>query len=133
MEKTRLIQKFNDFKKALERLREVLDADPELEFVYDATIQRFEFTYELSWKTLKGFLSYSGIADVMTPREVFKEAFSAGMILEGQAWIEMLKERNVTSHVYNEEKAKEIYEHVKDTYFGLFKTLAEKIEKELAT
>jgi len=132
MEKERLIQKFGDYKNALERLREVLDADPEQDFIYDAAIQRFEFTYELAWKLLKGFLSYSGITEVMTPREVFKEAFSIGMIQEGQNWIEMLKDRNLTSHVYDKEKAEEIYGHVKGIYFSLFKTLSEKIEKELA-
>ncbi len=132
MEKDRLIQKSSDFKNALTRLREVLDADPEQDFIYDAAIQRFEFTYELAWKLLKGFLSYSGITEAMTPREVFKEAFSVGVIHEGQKWIEMLKDRNLTSHVYDEEKAKEIYGHVKDIYFNLFKTLSEKIEKELA-
>lgn len=131
MEKERLIQKCNDYKKAVGRLKEVLEADPCNEFIYDATLQRFEFTYELSWKLLKGFLSYSGIADVITPRDVFKEAFSLGLLLEGQKWIEMLKDRNLTLHVYDEKSARDIYERVRNTYLELFITLYQRMEKEL--
>lgn len=131
MEKNRLIQKLTDFKKAVSRLREVLQADPVNDFIYDASIQRFEFTYELSWKLLKGFLSYSGLADAATPREVFKVAFSVGILPEGQKWLDMLKDRNLTSHVYDEEMAIEIYVRIKDIYLGLFQALVEKIEKEL--
>lgn len=131
MERIRLIQKFKDYKKAVERLSEVLEADLQNEFIYDAAIQRFEFTYELSWKLIKGFLSYSGIAEVLTPREVFKEAFSVGLILEGEKWIEMLKDRNLTSHVYDEEMAKDIYVRVKNIYMELFIALVKKIEVEL--
>lgn len=131
MERIRLIQKFNDYKKAVERLSEVLEADLQNEFIYDAAIQRFEFTYELSWKLIKGFLSYGGITEVLTPREVFKEAFSVGLIPEGQKWIEMLKDRNLTSHVYDEEMAKDIYVRVKSIYMELFIALVKKIEVEL--
>jgi nucleotidyltransferase substrate binding protein (TIGR01987 family) len=80
-------------------------------------IERFEFTYELSWKLLKVYLSYSGIADVRTPREAFKEAFSVGLLNEGDVWIDMLEDRNLTSHTYDEAEARAIYRKVKSNYY----------------
>ena len=128
MDNTRLVQKYADFSKAVSRLKEVLDAGTESDFVYDAAIQRFEFTYELGWKLLKAFMAYSGIAEVNTPREAFKEAFAAGLIHNGELWIEMIKDRNLTSHTYDEAEAVRIYNRVRERYFALF----EKLEKKLA-
>jgi len=128
MDNTRLVQKYAYFSKAVLRLREVLEAGTESDFVYDAAIQRFEFTYELGWKLLKAFMAYSGIAEVNTPREAFKEAFAAGLIHDGELWIEMIKDRNLTAHTYDEAEAVKIYNRVREMYFALF----EKLEKKLA-
>ena len=123
-----LVEKYADYAKAVSRLKEVLEAGTDVDFVYDAAIQRFEFTYELGWKLLRAYLSYNGIEEVNTPREAFKEAFATGLIDDGELWIEMIKDRNLTSHTYNETVAISIYNRVKERYFGLF----EKLEKELA-
>ena len=95
MDIQRLREKLEDFSKALNRLKEALERDQSDDIVLDAVIQRFEFTYELSWKLIKAYMSYSGIADVKTPRQAFKEAFAAGLIEEGDVWLEMLDDRNL--------------------------------------
>lgn len=64
--------------------------------------QRFEFTFELAWKTLKDYLEDSGVSlEISTPREVIKQAFSANIIADGAVWITMLDHRNLLSHMYD--------------------------------
>jgi len=126
----KLEEKYSNYSKALSRLKESLERDESDDIVLDAVIQRFEFTYELSWKLLKVYLSYNGIADVRTPREAFKEAFAVGLLKEGDVWIDMLDDRNRTSHTYDEAEARVIYEKVKNKYYGLLNNLKESISRE---
>ncbi|MEA1962396.1 MAG: nucleotidyltransferase substrate binding protein [Bacillota bacterium] len=119
----------SNYSNALKRLEEVLEADPSNTFVYDAAIQRFEFTYELAWKLLKEYLLYTGIAVVNSPRATFKEAFAVDLIQNGEAWIAMLDDRNLTAHTYDEKKALEIYQRIKSAYYPQFVDLAQKINK----
>jgi nucleotidyltransferase substrate binding protein (TIGR01987 family) len=130
--KEKLMERLTNYRKAIGRLKEALERDESDELVLDGVIQRFEFTYELSWKLLKAYLAYNGIADVRSPREAFQEGFAAGVIDEGDLWIEMLDDRNVTSHTYNETEAKEIFEKVKHKYFNILYRLREVVEGELA-
>lgn len=123
--------KYNSFSKAVDRLEESLKRDISDELVIDAVIQRFEFTYELGWKLLKLHLSFNGIAEVRSPRETFKESFSSGIINEGNIWIDMLDDRNITSHTYDEEEAQKIYWKIKNRYFILFKTLRDSLTGEM--
>ncbi len=131
MDIKRLQEKFSNFSRATARLREAVDANPENSFVYDAAIQRFEFTYELAWKLLKAVMAYNGIAEVNTPREAFKEAFAAGIITDGELWIEMLGDRNLTSHTYDEAMAIKIYNRVKEIYMSLFAELEKQLAREI--
>ncbi len=74
----------------------------------DASIQRFEYTFELAWKTLKRILKYQGIY-VNNPRDVFRESALQGIIDDPKQWFVFLEYRNQTTHVYNENVADEIY------------------------
>ncbi|EAX48919.1 nucleotidyltransferase substrate binding protein, HI0074 family [Thermosinus carboxydivorans Nor1] len=123
----RLSERAKEYQKAVRRLQEALAEDLSNILVYDGVIQRFEFTYELAWKLIKAYLEYEGIADVKSPRAAFKEAFTAGLIDNGEIWLEMIDDRNLTAHTYNEENAKQIYAKVKEKYFPQFATLANKI------
>lgn len=68
----------------------------------EGAVQRFEFTVELAWKTLKDYLEHSGVALAqVTPKNVVKQAFSAKIITDGQLWIDMLDCRNLMSHNYD--------------------------------
>ena len=111
---------YADFKKALGRLKEPLNKDlSKGDIIIDGVIQRFEFTFELTWKLAKAMLNYNGI-EADSPRPVIKEAFKANIIKDGQSWIDMLEDRNKTSHIYDEDQAFKIYNKIKDNHFKLF-------------
>jgi nucleotidyltransferase substrate binding protein (TIGR01987 family) len=131
MNKERLYEKLNDYKRATSRLKEATEIQIVADIVYDGVIQRFEFTFELSWKLMKMFLEYVGITEVRSPRTTIREAFSYGLIEDGEQWIDMMVDRNKTSHLYDEEEAKIIYAKVKSDYSHLLSNLYEKMEEEI--
>ena len=91
----------------------------------DGTIQRFEFTFELTWKCAKRALALKGI-DARSPRDAIKECYGLGWIDDEQTWVDMLTDRNRTSHTYVEEIAHEVYDRLKD-YIVLIQNLAIRI------
>jgi nucleotidyltransferase substrate binding protein (TIGR01987 family) len=98
------------FEKALKSLEYVLQQS-KTDIVRDATIQRFEYTYDLAWKMIKRHLEWSGSStDSLTRRDLFREAATAGLIKDAEAWFEYHEARNKTSHTYNESTAEEVYE-----------------------
>ncbi|RME44459.1 MAG: nucleotidyltransferase [Caldilineae bacterium] len=97
---------------ALGRLQEALQEPEENSLVIDGTIQRFEFVLELYWKTLKRILAYGGI-QTHTPRETLRQAYQARWLNDEALWLQMLDDRNRTSHLYNEAMARQIYERIK--------------------
>ena len=111
---------------ATERLEEALQEE-ENDIIIDGTLHRFEFTFELAWKTMKDYLEYSGIIDgIGSPREIIKTAFANGIIDDGEEWIKMMLARNSLSHLYDEEKSREIYFEIKEIYLNLFEKLNKK-------
>ncbi len=93
--------------KAATKFQEILLL-PKNEVTRDASIQRFEFTYELVWKTLKRILSVKGIT-ANNPRDVFREGAKQNILTNVEAWFKFIEYRNQTTHTYNEEIANEIY------------------------
>lgn len=87
----------------------------------DGTIQRFEFVIEMYWKVFKRLLEDEGI-NASTPRESIKKAYGANWIDNETAWLQMLKDRNDTLHIYNEDKAKQIYNNIKENFSELVNT-----------
>lgn len=108
------------FRKALDRLAEAL-RKKEDDLKVDACIQRFEFTFELAWKTAKRALWVEGII-CKTPRECLKECFRLGLIRDEENWLAMLDDRNAMSHIYSEEEARIIYARLPD-YLKAFENL----------
>lgn len=118
-------QRFQNLTQAYKRFLEALSAHQKMkdDILYQmALIQAFEFTYELSWKTLKDYLGYSGVK-ASTPREVLKEAFVFGLITDGQVWINMLEDRNMMAHAYDEHIAKKAVTHIQFEYAVAFEEL----------
>ncbi len=110
MSEKKIKRSMHDLGNALKRLKEVMAVSPEEnDYVVDATIQRFEFSFELFWKTLRLLLVDDGI-EAGSPKQVLVEAYSLGWLADEAKWLSMLKARNLTSHVYNEQKAHEIYQ-----------------------
>ena len=83
-------------------------AAPKTDLNRDASIQRFEFTFELAWKTMRRILKYKGIL-INSPRDTIREAAKEGFIQDPKKWFLFLENRNLTSHVYNEDVAEKIY------------------------
>ena len=104
--------------KALQRLKESLTFDLSQPLVVDACIQRFEFSIELTWKTLKKCLAIEGI-EANTPRECIQQAYAIHWLNDETAWLSMLKDRNLTSYTYKEDMALEIYHRLPVHYSAL--------------
>lgn len=110
-------QRFSNLENAFLFLKEGL-SKPSLDPYQEAgIIQSFEFTFELSWKTLKDFLESNGI-NVALARDVIKEAFHANVIQDGHLWIDMLEKRNLLSHTYNRQQASNAVQLIKNHYFS---------------
>jgi len=102
-----------NLERALTRLEEALAVPQDAPLAVDGTIQRFEFAIELTWKSLKRVLADEGI-ETATPREAITEAFRARWIDDEALWLSMLRDRNATSHIYDEETARQIYARIGD-------------------
>ena len=90
----------------------------------DGLIQRFEFTVELAWKSLKEYLEAQGsTTPIATPRAVLKEAFAAGVIYDADAWNRVITARNITSHVYDEKTAEDVAAQICNDFLPLLKAL----------
>lgn len=101
---------------ALERFKEMVD-EPEGKNTYmiDATIQRFEFCFELFWKCLKKICESEGIFP-NSPKQTLQESFAMKLIDEEQTWLRMMEDRNRTSHTYHQALAHTVYTNVKTYY-----------------
>ena len=124
--------KLSNFKNALQRLKEAVEQfkqDNTNDLLRDGLIQRFEFTYELAWKTTREYLKELGIVDRNSPKTVFKEAYAQKIIIDETNWLLMLKDRNTMSHMYSEELSQEIARRITDSYLSEFKLLLSKLEK----
>lgn len=112
-------EKIKDLENAVSRLDEAIKDSKKIELstLKDGVIQRFEFTLELSWKILKTYLVNEGIDCVNTPKSVVREAYKAGIIKNGEVWIEMIDDRNLTSHIYSQSMADDIYLRITKKYF----------------
>lgn len=104
------------FEKALNRLGEVLEID-ESDVVRDSIIQRFEFTFEMAWKTMFRYLADKGERVAAKAWDVLPVAFEALLIEDAETWDKMREYRNDTSHEYNQAKATEVVAFVRSQGF----------------
>ena len=109
-------QRFSNLENAFLFLGEGLKIKAPDPFQEAGIIQSFEFTFELSWKTLKDLLEFMG-ANVDSGRDAIKEAFSMQIIKDGHLWIEMLEKRNALSHTYNRKRATEAVHLIRDRFY----------------
>lgn len=131
MTKEQLLLKWEDYHKALHRLEIALTKTLDEDDLYlDATIQRFEFTFELAWKLMKAVLEYEGI-EATSPRSSIREAWKQHLIGDAEKWLDMQVKRNLFSHTYNEETAQDIYRHIKEDYIVLLQDLDQEIRSRL--
>jgi nucleotidyltransferase substrate binding protein (TIGR01987 family) len=116
---------YEKLKNAFDKLNEGAGiADDELQ--RDGVIKRFEFTFELLWKTLKIYLENQGII-VRSPRESFKEAFKLNLIEDEKVFLDMLKDRNETTHIYDKETADNIFNRIKSDYIPAIENVVKQL------
>ena len=114
--------KKENYHHAFMRLQAALRKDADADDMYlDATIQRFEFCFELAWKLMKAVLEYEGI-EANSPRSCIREGWQQGLISNAEAWLEMMEKRNLSSHTYDENVAREIYHDVKERHVALLES-----------
>ena len=116
---SRLTERIQNYSKAFELLSKSVSAynsDKKNEVFHMALIQSYEVCFELGWKVLKDYLGEKGVI-VQFPKDVIKEAFHTEVISDGQIWIDMLNDRNISSHEYNIDKVRIILENISTIYF----------------
>ncbi len=122
--------------KAVTKLEKVIKQDKEnknyeLDAVFqDSLIQRFKYCYEISWKTLKEYLVYSGYETSTSPRNVLKSAYQNSIIDNEEVWLNMISDRNVSSHEYNENEIEDSALRIKNSYIFEFQALIQKLKED---
>lgn len=127
----RWIQRYDNYHKACQRLLEVtesgLSIDDLSELEQEGLVQRFEYTFELAWKTLQDLMIYKGYEFMLGPNGTMKMAFEDGTLTDQDGWRKMAKSRNTLSHVYDDEEARAITLLIFSEYAPLLKKLDDKL------
>ncbi|MCU7490801.1 MAG: nucleotidyltransferase substrate binding protein [Bacteroidota bacterium] len=122
-------QRFSNYKKALSQLEKFIIHGNLNELEKQGLVKAFEYTYELAWNTLKDFYESQGEAGLQGSRDAIQLAFNRGLIINGTDWMQMLKDRNRTAHIYNLQIADEITENILKKYFTLLTSLKNEFDK----
>ena len=133
-EEIRWHYRFHNFSRAYSLLREALEDEIENlnDLEKEGVIQRFEYTFELSWNTLKDRLEYDGVVmQSVTPRNVIRTAVATGLISDGQTWTNMLEDRRSTSHRYNIELLESVLSNIRKNYLPILETLHNRLSAEM--
>ena len=109
-----------DYQKSILRLDEALKK-PKSVLIRDASIKRFELSFELAWKALKEYLKDQGIV-CSSPKSCLSEAFRAEIISDSPLWLDMVEDRNFAVHIYSEKFADALFKGIK-RYLNLFQEL----------
>ena len=110
-------QRFENFERAFLQLKAAVEKVESLDdLAKEGLVQRFEYTYELAWKTLKDFLESKGEQEKYQ-RDILKKAFALELINDGEIWLEMLEKRNEMAHTYDHETFIEVVDLIINKYF----------------
>jgi nucleotidyltransferase substrate binding protein (TIGR01987 family) len=123
-------ERLGEFEKAVKRLEESLGKKKFTDLEKDGIIQRFEFSFELAWKTLKDYLQDQGFSDAVSPKKSLKQAFANNLFDKGDLWIEMLEDRNRLSHLYDQKMSESFFNNIKNKYSTALRDLIKTLKKE---
>lgn len=132
---TKFNEKYAKYCKAVQRLSDAVTdfrfSMPEIaqDVMRDAIIQRFEFSAELAWKTMREYLIEEEVSVPATPKGVIRAAYSAGLISKQEIWSDLLRDRNLTSHTYNEETARNIFARICTDYLYVLQELEKQLKE----
>ena len=113
-------QRFENFTRAFNLFDSAVKLQTPSKLEKEGVIQRFEYTFELAWKTLRDYMRYGGI-ETDLPRDVIKEAFANTLIQDGKVWIDMLEKRNLMAHTYDEASFETAYSKITQEYYKALK------------
>ena len=130
MEDIRWKQRFDNYEKALRHLEQALSVENPDIIQKAGMVQFFEMTFELSWKMLKDYLEEQGFEEVVSPRKAIKKAFETSLVQDGHGWMQMLENRNLAVHTYDEETADQVVAAIRGTYYPLLKELYATLKAE---
>ena len=111
----RWMRRFQNYRQALSRLTagvKLSSERPLSELEQQGLIQGFEYTHELGWNVLKDYLEEQGFVGLIGSKGATREAFKNGLVEDGEAWMGMIKARNLTSHTYKDEVADDIAKNI---------------------
>jgi len=123
-------QRFQNFEKALTSLKTAVELTSERELTNlekQGMIQCFEFTFELAWNVMKDYLEEQGITEIIGSKNAVRYAFNNNLIENGEVWMDMVNDRNLASHTYDEETAQNLYMAIKNNYYAQFNKFYEKM------
>ncbi len=127
-------QRFDNFQRALHQMTLAIQLMEERnlsDLEKQGLIQGFEFTHELAWNILKDYLEMEGIQGLVGSRSTVREAFKRGLVSDGEAWIDMIQKRNLSSHTYNKEVADTLALAIHEQYYPAFLELQQRFSREL--
>ena len=120
-------QRFNNYLKALQTLAEAVELAqqrPLTKLEQQGLIQGFEFTHELAWNVLKDYLDAQGFVGLIGSKNATRQAFKDALIQDGEAWMDMIKARKLTSHTYNTDIASGIAGDILTRFYPAFTAMA---------
>lgn len=127
----RWVQRFQNFTKSMKYLEDALQI-PKPDILQKAgIIQFFEMSFELAWNLVKDYLEDQGFVDVKSPRGALKKAFEMNILENGHEWMDLLQDRNLTAHTYDEQKATDMEQLIQHKYFPLLKALHNSFKQKL--
>lgn len=124
-------QRFQNFERAYRQFSEIAQADLDAlsNLEKEGFVQRFEYTLELAWKTLKDYLFENGY-DLNSPKEVLRQAFQNEIIIAGEVWMESLKKRNLTSHTYDDEVLNDTVAFLQNDFYPVLENFYRRLKNE---
>lgn len=119
------MKKFDNYSSVLETLKQAKDQDLENEFVQGGVISKFSLQFELGWKLMKELLKYEGDKTAATgsPREIIKAAYAYYEWMDEEIWLQMLRDRNDTAHIYDAALAERLVATIIDRYIPEFERM----------
>lgn len=126
--------RFDNFSRAYSRLKEALETEIEVlnRLEQEGVIQRFEYTFELAWKVLKDRMEYDGVILARAgARDVLREAAAAGLVSDRDTWLNMLTDRNDTSHRYDFDVFDDVLHNIRDNYVPVLEELYQRLFLEV--
>lgn len=124
-------QRLSNYQRAYAQLAEAVELSttrPLSRLEQQGLIQAFEFTHELAWQVMKDYFEYQGTMGITGSRDAMRAAFQAGLIEDGDGWMDTIKSRNRSSHTYDENTANTLAETIAKRYLPLFGAFKNQME-----